>query len=76
VQTYDVGSRGFVLFFSTLATHDRPRRSDVRASESVCAASPERHLEAVPAVFVCDRDAKLGARFTAFWHRRGRVSCD
>src|SRR5438128_7657666 len=47
------------------ATHDRPRRSDVRAERRVvCAASPERHPGGVPAVFVCDRDAKLGARFT------------
>jgi transposase InsO family protein len=30
----------------------------------VRAASPQRHLDAAPAVFVCDRDAKLGARFT------------
>jgi len=31
---------------ATLATHDRPRRSDVRAERRVvCAASPERHPE-------------------------------
>jgi putative transposase len=54
VQTYDVRFREvFVLFFLDLG-----RRTIVHA------AARNATMEAAPAVVVCDRDAKLGTRFT------------
>jgi hypothetical protein len=47
------------------STQDRPRRGDVRTEREWCAQEARNAtLEATPTVCVCDRDAKLGARFT------------
>jgi len=78
VPTYDVRFRAiFVLFFLEL----RRRRiihaavTSVPSDEWCAQQARNATLDAAPAVVVCDREAKLGARFARVLASSGRRSC-